>query len=767
MPRSFAASSALLLLLPIVAVVVLAPAAQAATTHAFTISTASARPSTPFAAFDASPVKVFDFDGDGDLELLAQNDNRFVYVFDGTNGKVLAQLTTLYPPGWGARPINGPEAAILTHGGVPRIVAVNSAAVVTAFKFNEDLSNASKFVFTKEWERRLTDCYSNPGSDSKVVLADLDKDGDLEILAQTEEQGVFALHHNGQLMWRKCIGGGNGEPGVGDLDGDGGVDVVWASDGGVVTAMDGRTGNTKWTFWAGASQWQLGAASMPVGPTVAQLDGRGGADVVVGARDSSDCEVFGNNHAALFAIGGWGNLLWMRQENTSNPLTYTRPIVHDVDGNGQKDVLWGDWNTQGHKCGDWEAMGPANFYRYDAAGVKRWHQTLGTFWSNKDIALADVDNDGTQEVLANGPSGTHDGLWYLNSVTGAKEAFVSTYPWKVSRGPVLADLRGDGGMQVIVPVSAYAAPSSGGAIMVFDTNAPWDAAWPHPPYPQDAREVVAPPPGADFNATFTVKSPNEWWQEVAVKPETPKTLEAVEVRVNGGAWQPLTLRSWGAWAGSYFAAKGSKVEFLATATDNGKSQSLPFTWLDGNLTKGSTAPTSPDPPPPPPFEASFEVAKSVNNWWVDVMVRTGDPLESVEAQVNNGTWVALNPTTWGTWAKSFHVPTGASVVFRATNLFGQAAVSDPVRWLSGESGFTATFTPRSQANNWWVEVDVDSRAIIVGVDARVNSGSWVNLPATDWGTWAKSFFVADGAMVQFRARNDLGNEALSTTYRWG
>jgi len=466
------------LLLP--ALLAAAMPAEAATTRVLTITNSSAHPAHAFKAFDGDPPKLFDFNHDGRMEIVVQNDNRYVYVFDSKTGALRGELTTTYPSGWGARSINGPEVNILVRGGVPFLVLANSAAFLTVFKYG-GVASTGKFLFTKVWERRLSDCHSNPGMDAKPVLADLDKDGDFEILAQTEEVGVFALRYDGSTYWKRCIGGGNAEPGVGDLNADGWPDVVWTSDTGVVTASDGRTGNTRWTFWAGASTYGLGSASFPVGPAVTQLDGRGGADVVVGARDSSDCTHYANNHATLFALSGTGALLWRRQPPNATPLTYTHAIVWDVDNNGQKDVLWADWNTQGHVCGNWEVVGQSHVYRIDAAGNLRWTITMGAWWNNKDLALADVDADGVQEVLANGPSGGNDGIWYLNSRTGAKEAFVSASPWKLTRGPVVANLWGEGTMQWVVPVQSL--DDTQGAVLVYNTGVAYNAAWPHLPYP--------------------------------------------------------------------------------------------------------------------------------------------------------------------------------------------------------------------------------------------------------------------------------------------
>lgn len=668
--RTIPLAVALVLLLP--ALVLFLPSAGAATTRAVTITNASARPQATFAGFDGNPAKVFDINGDGKLEIIAQNDNQWVYVFNSQTGAIVAQMKTNFPAGWGARSFNGPEVAILADGGQPRLVVANSAATVTAYRFEPGSSTSATFAFTKLWERRLTACYGNPGMDSKPVLADLDKDGRLEILAGTEESGLYALRDDGTLYWKNCLGGGNAEPTVGDLNQDGWPDVVHVSDGGVVSALNGRTGAWMWSFNI-KSKYNLSSGSMPVGATIAQLNGVGGPDVVVGARDSHDAVTFGNNHAVLFALDSAGKFLWGYQDPTGNPLTYTHPIVVDAASDGNPEVYWADWNTMGHKPGNWQVTGPGHFYRFDQSGNRVWRQTLDTWWANKDLAVADVDADGVQEVLANGPNAGHDGIWYLDSRTGAKESFVDAYPYQVSRGPVVADLWNTGTMQFVV--------EAGSAILVFDTHVAYDSAWPHLPYvtrnPTGPPPPTLPPPSSTppppsspppasssppgFSAAYEVPpGVNEWWVEVKVTSN--QTVASVDARVNAGEWTALARTSWGTWAKSFFVPAGSQVQFRSTSSTGAQNLSQTFAWLSGG------------------FKATFEPRSQTNNWWVEVKVTSGDPITRVDASVNDGAWTQLNPTTWGTWAKSFFVADGSQVRFRATNDEGAQVVSGSYAW---------------------------------------------------------------------------------------
>lgn len=82
--------------------------------------------------------------------------------------------------------------------------------------------------------------------------------------------------------------------------------------------------------------------------------------------------------------------------------------------------------------------------------------------------------------------------------------------------------------------------------------------------------------------------------------------------------------------------------------------------------------------------------------------------------------------------------------------------------------FSVEFT-RVRGNNYWVETNVtpvDNDGAVTSVDARINAGSWQNLPPTTWGSYAKGLEVATGSVVEFRARNAAGALSLSEGYRW-
>ncbi|MEA3189540.1 MAG: hypothetical protein QOD77_122 [Thermoplasmata archaeon] len=111
-----------------------------------------------------------------------------------------------------------------------------------------------------------------------------------------------------------------------------------------------------------------------------------------------------------------------------------------------------------------------------------------------------------------------------------------------------------------------------------------------PPSNADATKVACPggtppppppPPPTGFDATFGFVTGNEWWVQAKVSPNSGHTIAKVEVRLNGGAWQPLAKQSWGPtdYAASYHIVEGTKVQFRATSGAGAADVSGCYRWI--------------------------------------------------------------------------------------------------------------------------------------------------------------------------------------------
>lgn len=654
--------------------VLLTPAALAGTTLVADYNNSTANESVSMKNFDAPANAVADFDGDGIVEIVANNDNQYTYVLSAASTRVLAEIKTPYPSGWGARPINDVAVADVDADGRLDIVVVNSAGRICDYEFVGGTSSTS-MSFERRWCYTMDD-HDSPGADAGVYVADVNGDGKMEIFSQVEKRGLYAINHDGSKRWSKGEYGGNAGPLVTDMDGDGKKDVLFFSDGGTVRAYDASSGSSKWTFWGGN---YVKPGSITLAGNADDIDGDGKKEVVFAARDAPiDDTVYTDNRIMMFVLSHTGSLQTRWQPPFAHPLSYTHPILVDVNGDGVKDILTQDWNTIGHKPGNWERLGPAHVFAYKHDGTLLWMTTLENSWSNDDLAVADVDGDGSMEVLAIGYNGGNDGMWYLDLRTGAKESHVALPSGKqFLRGPVVGDLLGDGKVSW-----AAATGGSNGGFRVYRTDAPCNVAfggWQNrnPCDPQSGTgggstpPPPPPPPPTEptGDVTFTHGGGNEWWVEVKVSPKP----EAVQAMDTNGAWVSLAFKDWGEWAGSFRIEPGNPVKFRASH-GGAWSESCWFTHPGGVSQCGTTTP----PPTSGTFTATFKNVRG-NEWWVETDVTTsGGTLAGVDARVNGGSWIALDHKSYGSWAKSFHAV--GTVEFRARATDGQQVVSSGYSW---------------------------------------------------------------------------------------
>jgi hypothetical protein len=82
------------------------------------------------------------------------------------------------------------------------------------------------------------------------------------------------------------------------------------------------------------------------------------------------------------------------------------------------------------------------------------------------------------------------------------------------------------------------------------------------------------------------------------------------------------------------------------------------------------------------LHAHFTPSPNGNDWWVQVTVSTEKAsLAWVDARVGDaGAWVRLDHAWWGDWVKSFHVPAGSKVQFRAVATDGGYQLSPKFAW---------------------------------------------------------------------------------------
>jgi hypothetical protein len=245
-------------------------------------------------------------------------------------------------------------------------------------------------------------------------------------------------------------------------------------------------------------------------------------------------------------------------------------------------------------------------------------------------------------------------------------------------------------------------------------------------------------------------------QDTALKNVGAKSTQLGAAGVVGIVWRYVRDNN---YSSGYFGAAES-----TWGVKHADGSPKPGWWTLLSLVKNGTG--SAAPPTNGTAPASAFSGVSGNEWWIQTDV-AGSP-QSVTASVNGGAPVAMPHQSWGAWAVSTHAPTGSSVMLRATYPDGtsaQATYAWPPGSAPAPSTFNATWTGMG-GNSWWVQASVTGAQTIASVDARVNGGAWTSLVKQSWGAWAKSFYVAPGSSVQFRATSTTGATATSGTYPW-
>jgi len=422
-----------------------------------------------------------DMDGDGDLDLLAEEPFSYIRYYRNDGGASAPRFTlaadTLRDAS--GQPLfsdrqNIPNATDLDCDGSMDLLI--GRLVGTISHYEEDGGGAADapgfHLVTDRFEDiEIVAQFGSAHGANTMALGDIDRDGDQDLFwGDFFEAGLLLIENRGTCanpdlageprrfpLSGPLITSGYNAPTIGDADGDGDMDLLVGVLGGAFNPNTTTVENLHWLEQEGDGSFRdrtsrfvgtldVGSESVPV---VVDLDGDGLLDLLVSNKITPDDPQNGAVHRFVNAGSeGAPELVWDGLLAGLGGGYHVVPAFGDLDGDGDADAIVGTWD---------DALA---YYRNDAPdGAVRLTLVDSAVVTlprgrNAAPALGDLDADGDLDLVVGESSGELS--YFRNDGTSASPRFtLVSDAWEgIDAGrrsfPVLEDLDGDGDLDLLV-----------------------------------------------------------------------------------------------------------------------------------------------------------------------------------------------------------------------------------------------------------------------------------------------------------------------------
>jgi len=303
-----------------------------------------------------------------------------------------------------------------------------------------------------------------------MALADVDDDGDVDMFwGDFFEAGLLYIENAGSCsapnlrteprpfpLDDPIRTSGYNAPTFGDYDGDGDLDLLMGVLGGAYNAntttadnllffRHGEDGGFELETERFISQIDVGSESVA---TLVDLDGDGDLDLLVGNK--IDPDDLSNSKVFLFENTGDAARPAFREagELALEGAYHNAPAFGDLDGDGDLDIVLGTWRKELRLLENVGSATRPEFRLADSAFV------VLTRGSNATPALADIDDDGDLDLFVGESSGSLNFYENVGTATAARFELVSDEYAEIDGGrrtvPTLLDEDGDGDLDLVL-----------------------------------------------------------------------------------------------------------------------------------------------------------------------------------------------------------------------------------------------------------------------------------------------------------------------------